>query len=222
MRGSGTIGRAYRTLPTFAALALILCAPASAQMVEDASPARKVAISAAFGVLTPLSNLTSDPGSFGTVLTPSLVLGAEAALWLTDNVGIAAFGTWAPSELDSFGTQFQGAIPDSLGDATFVSGTANLLLRVRGSGSASVIEPYVALGGGVRHLSVEDIASPQVESNTGAVVTAALGARVGLGSGIWMRAEVRDFASRYESPATGDSRTQHAMMITLGIGRRFP
>ncbi len=175
-------------------------------------------VSAAFGVLTPLANLTDDPESFGTVITPYLAAGVEAIVWTSSRFGIGVVGLYSPSDLDGVGTQFQGATPDDLGAADYFAGAVNLIYRIRSPGSGGAVEPYFALGGGVRHVSVEAVAGPEVESGTDPMGTLAAGVRLEALPGLWLKVEVRDFASFYESPSTGESRFQNDIAITLGIG----
>lgn len=174
------------------------------------------------GVLAPLNDLTSDPASFGTSVTVSPLLGANASFWFGGGrVGLGLQGLFGPGELKVEPTEFQGAIPDDLGNATYLAGTATLLYRLRLSGARGRVEPYFGIGAGVRHLSVETIAEPEVEDVTDPLGTLAAGSHVWFSRRLAIRFEVRDHLSAFESPTTGDSRLQNDMTVTVGLGTRI-
>jgi len=174
------------------------------------------------GAFQPLANLTEDPSSFGTVLSPDVVVGAEATVWVSRSFGIGVIGAFSPPDLSPVPTQFQGAVPENLGSADYLAGLLQVSYRIRSSGSAGSLEPYFSLGGGVRRISVDAIAEPEVETTTDPAAALAAGIRVLVTSGIWFKAELRDIASYYESPTTGDSSLQNDIVISLGFGKRFP
>jgi len=224
------IGRAWALSPRGAALAcglLVLSlagpSPAAGQMEEDEGEALDVFDVAGFvGVLAPVANLTDDPESFATVIDPYLALGLDVTYWLSNQFGIDVTGVYSPSKLAARSTQFQGAIPDDLGDATFLAGTLSAVYRFRSSGSGTALEPYVAAGFGVKRVDVDAIAAPEVESTTDPAATLAAGIRTRIIESFTLRVEVRDFASYFESPKTGDSKLQNDVVVTVGVGAGLP
>lgn len=173
------------------------------------------------GVLAPLNDLTSDPASFGTSVTVSPLVGADLAFWFGRRVGLGLQGMFGPGDLRVEPTEFQGAIPDDLGNATYLTGTATLLYRLRLAGARGRVEPYFGLGAGFRRLGVEEIAAPEVEDVTDPIGTLAAGSYVWFSRRLAIRFEVRDHVSRFESPTTGDSRLQNDILITVGLGTRI-
>jgi hypothetical protein len=215
-------GATSSTLASGVGLAIGSFAPLDAQALPDpASPGPSTELVAYVGIFYTLANLTLDPASFGTVIDPDVALGASAVIWTSDRFGFGVTGLFSPANLTAIGAQFQGATPSDLGSATYLAGAVNALYRVPVSGTATTVEPYFALGAGLKHLSLDEIAAPEAESATDPLVTGAIGVRIGILGNLLMRAEVRDFASLYESPTTGDSRVQHDLAVTVGFGTRI-
>lgn len=223
--GGGRRSRSRGLAPLFGALlAAMALGPreTTAQMAEEAIEERGFELLGHVGLITPVGNLTDNPDAFGASMKVSLVYGVDAIYWTSKNFGVGFVGLYAPGELQTLATSFQGVVPDDLGDVDYLAGAVNAIYRFRGSGSSSLVEPYFAVGGGLRRISVDAIAGPEVESSTDPTATLAGGIRIeGIGPGLMMRVEIRDFISSYESPATGDSKLQNDFAISFGIGTRF-
>lgn len=200
------------------ALVLVLPAAASGQAPSPAGPGPEFSVSA--GVLAPLAELTSDPASFATEVSSAVGVTGTAGYWLGSGFGIAVHGSWAPARLNIQQTQFTGPIPDDLGDADYLVGTLDLLYRIRPGGPASIVEPFVGLGGGIRRLSVDPIASPEVEDATDPAATVTAGAHAHLWPGVALRLAVRDLVSRFESPLDGTTRVQNDIVVGVGMSFR--
>ncbi len=170
------------------------------------------------GWLAPLASLTDDPASFGTLLAPSVMYSGDVTLWTSNHIGIGITGIYAASKLKALATQFQGAIPDDLGDVDYLAGMVNLTYRIRSAGSAGSLEPYFTIGGGVKHLGVDLIAKPEVVSSTDPMGTLALGIWVPINSWLRFRGEMRDLVSSFASPSSGVTKMQHDIALTIGLG----
>lgn len=223
-----------------AAVVLLLLAPARARAQPDPTPAPaardslapagpRLEASAFAGVLAPLARLTADPGTFETEVSSSALFGAEATWWPRRRLGIAAQGAWAPARLSLIPTDFTGALPGDLGDADYLAASAEARYRLPLPPEVSVVRPYLALGGGIRRLDVQAIASPEVADATDPMVTAAAGAHVRMAGRFEARFELRDRITVYDSPrnsqrnATGGAaRLQNDLAISVGLAlRRF-
>ena len=189
--------------------------------LERDGPQSRWDITASFGWKAPVSNLTQDPESFGTSVTPGIAVGLDGAYWFRSGFGVGLQGFWAPAELNVIATEFQGTIPERLGNVQYFAFSVNALYRLSVGGTASVVQPYFALGAGLRHLGVEAIASPEVEDSTDPALTAALGVFVPVASAFAIRAELRDYASNYKSPTTGESKLQNDIIISIGFTYRI-
>lgn len=174
------------------------------------------------GALSPLNDLTSDPSSFGTSVAVSPVFGADAAFWPgAGRLGLGLQAFYAPGQLQVEATEFQGAIPNDLGNANAFVGTATLLYRLQLSGARGRLEPYFGVGAGLRRLGVDAIAEPEVEDSTDPLGAIAAGAQVWFARRLAIRFEVRDHLLSFESPTTGESRLQNDISITVGLSTRI-
>lgn len=207
------------------ALTLWIAGPGSAQMEDDADEAAAdrtgLDVGAFVGWISPLSNLTEDPDAqFATVVNPYVAFGGEAVYWLNRTVGIGVFGLFAPSELEA--TQLVDPdTPTDLGDANYVTAAANIVYRIPVSGTSTPVRPYFALGAGIRHLDLDETLAAGAQSSTDPVATLAAGVRIPLSARILLWSELRDVASYYESPVSGDSKLQNDVAITVGLGTRI-
>lgn len=167
------------------------------------------------GALAPLARLTSDV-LFETEVSATAALSGGVTYWLGDRFGLTAQGSWAPADLDVRVSQFTGPIPQGLGDADHVTATAGIVYRFASSGAGAMMEPYLSAGAGLRRLSVDPQASPDVENATDPVATVAGGVYTPVWRDFALRVEIRDVISSYESPLTGESRLQNDILVTVG------
>ncbi len=170
------------------------------------------------GGLAPLARLSSDPGSFAVQVSSAPLVGGDIGWWLRNGFGVGAEVLYAPASLNIIPTSFQGPIPTDLGDARYLAATFEVRYRLPLRGPAGVLAPYVALGGGVRHLNFDPIASLDVKDTTGPVGTIAGGAEARLYGPVAMRLELRDYVSRFKAASGAGSRVQHDVAITVGFG----
>lgn len=202
-----------------AALGLTLAATASEASAQAPLPGEVDVVGSA-GFMAPLATLTRDPDFFATEVSSSFSAGGALTYWFPGGLGVGAHGVWAPANLNVLAAEFTGPIPNDLGDARYLAGTINLLYRLELEGAASILEPYGALGAGVRDLSVDRIAEEEVGSSTDPVLTGALGLRTFYTGSLFVQLEVRDFVSRFESAGTGEQRLQNDVHVLVGLGYR--
>lgn len=221
-------------VPAWLAAALLLTLPASAAAQAGGAAERRphdradrgtaaaptFEVSAGTGVLAPLARLSSDPGAFATELSTSASVGAAATWWLTPSLGLEVAGRWAPARLNVLRTEFTGPIPDDLGDADYLAGTLEGVYRLRLSGAAAVVEPFLALGAGLRRLSFDPIAQLDVQDTTDLAGSAAVGAKTRLSEMLAIRLEVRDVVSSFDATSTGESTLQNDIFVTVGLSVR--
>lgn len=215
-----------------ALLAALLLAPGTARAQESSGgagadrsrpPAGPRFTATGFvGVLAPLARLTTDPESFETEISTSGLFGAEVAWWPWRRLGLAAQGAWAPAQLNLVATDFTGALPEDLGDADYLTGSLEARYRVPLPPEVSLVRPYLALGGGVRRLQVDSIASPEVSDATDPMATAAAGAHVEFAGRAELRIELRDRVTLYRSPTSGENRLQNDVGISVGMAFAAP
>jgi hypothetical protein len=192
-----------------------------ADEADEVADAPGFEIGAFVGWVSPLSNLTENPeAAFFTVVNPYVAFGAEAVYWLSRTVGVGAFGLFAPSELQATGAVDPTA-PVDLGNANYITAVANVVYQIPVSGTATPVRPYFALGAGIRHLDLDETQATEAASSTDPVASLAAGVRIPFSAGIALWTELRDIASYYESPITGDSKLQNDIAITVGVGTRI-
>lgn len=196
---------------------LLLGSPTTADAQASPGSGPEVRISA--GVFAPLSLLSTSDVSFSTEVSSTAALGGGVTWWL-GALGISARGVWAPAQLSLRPTGIGGAVPDDLGDAEYLAGSVDLVYRLRFPGPASLVEPFVALGAGLRRLELDPVASPEVRSATDPLGTVAAGARVDLWPPVAIRFEVRDHVSQFDATETGASELQNDILVTVGLSVR--
>lgn len=201
-----------------AVLALTLTSAAGvAAQPEEPPPGPELALSAS--VLTPLAELTSDV-AFATEISTAVGASGTVTWWFGRELGLTAQGVWAPAELNVRTSEFTGPIPTGLGDVDYLAGTAALTYRVPTSGALAGVEPFFGLGGGVRHLSLDPVASPDAEDATDPVGTALAGVTTRVWPTLAVRLEIRDLVSWYESPLDGETRLQNDLLVSVGVSLR--
>lgn len=195
------------------ALALASVSTAAGQS-EGPQPGPELAVSAS--VLAPLAELTSDV-AFSTEVSTAVGASGTVAWWFGPELGLTAQGVWAPAELNVRPSEFTGPIPTGLGDVGYLAGTAAVTYRVPTSGALAAVEPFFGLGGGVRRLSLDPLASPDAEDATDPVATALAGVTTRVWPSLGVRLEIRDLVSQYESPLDGETRIQNDVLVSVGV-----
>lgn len=212
-----------RILVVVAALAVALPASVSPLAAQEQGPPRaargpEVSLSAA--AMTPLAPLTRSDVSFDTEVSSSAAVTGALTWWIGRHLGVSGRGTWAPAKLNLRGAPLGAAVPDDLGDADYLAGLVEVSYRFLPGGAASMLEPFVSLGGGVRDLSLDPVAAPEARSATDPVATAAAGTDVRAWGDLSLRVELRDLVSSYDSGETGESRIQHDVFVSVGLSLR--
>lgn len=174
---------------------------------------------ASASVLAPLSELSRTTESFATEVSTSVGASAGGIWWLGRRIGVGVHGVWEPAELNLRPSTFTGVVPDDLGGADYAAALANVVFRLPLSGPASLLEPFVAVGGGIRDLQLDPVASPEARSATDPAATIAAGASVRLWDPIALRFEVRDVISDYDE-TVGDGGLQNDVLVSVGLSFR--
>lgn len=176
-------------------------------------PEAYVAVSA----VAPLALLSSSPGSFDTEVSSGAGLAVGGVWWLRDRVGVGVHGLWAPATLNLRPGSVTGVVPDDLGDADYLAGVAEVVFRLPLTGPASILEPFLSFGAGVRELKLDPIAAPDARSATDLAGTVAVGSSVRLGGPVAIRVELRDLISEFDATAEGEGRLQNDVEVSVGL-----
>ncbi len=230
-RSKGAARGRPRATPAIAAAALLAAGALGPLSAQDAdapptgpaeAPAR-VIVEAGPGLLAPLANLApGDPGDATTdpVPAPSLSVAASvsanAVYMVGRKLGVGVHGTWSRPDVDL--ERVVGGDPTDdtrrLGDADFLAGTGELVYRPLAAPGGTTVDPFLAAGAGVRHLSFSD---PSLEDSTDPVATVAGGARTDIGGRFHWLLEVRGFFASADPTGRG-SRVQNDVLVTVGVG----
>lgn len=190
---------------------------------DERERTRSVAvITGYFGVMAPLANLTEDPESFSTDVSISIAFGGEFDYFFKSGFGVGLVGLYAPAKLTISPGDVPSAAPIDLGDAKWSTITANLMYRVDLKGPAGMVEPYVLVGGGIRNLNVDPIASPEATDSTNGVFDFGFGAFTIISEHWAIRLDLRGYISPFNVEATDNTRTQFDTTILFGISYGFP
>lgn len=210
--------RRSRIVGLVATLALAFSSVGDAAAQPEGPPSGPE-ISLSASVLAPLAGLTSST-AFTTEVSTAVGASGTVAWWFAPNLGLTAQGVWAPAELNVRPSEFTGPIPTGLGDADYLAGTAAVTYRISTSGALGSVEPFFGVGGGVRRLSLDPVASPDAEDSTDPVGTALAGVTTRVWPSLAVRMEIRDLVSRYESPLDGETRLQNDVLVSVGVSLR--
>lgn len=175
-----------------------------------------------FGVLAPLAHLTDNPETFSTDVSISIGYGGELDYFFKSGIGFGVLGLYAPAKLTLSPGQLPGAVPTDLGDAKWSTVTANFMYRLDLKGPAGMVEPYALVGGGIRSLNVDPIASPQAVDSTDGVIDFGMGVFTLVSSHWAVRLDLRGYVSPFTSEETEFTKTQWDMTVLFGISYGFP
>ena len=200
-------------------LLLVAAFPGGGLEAQDRTPAPGPELYASASVLAPLSELSSTVESFATEVSTSLGASAGGVWWLGRHVGVGVHGVWEPARLNLRPSTFTGVVPNDLGDADYAAAFGQVVFRLPLRGPASVVEPFLAVGGGVRDLRLDPIAAPEARSATDPAATVAAGAAVRLWDPLAFRFEVRDIVSDYDE-TVGSGGLQNDVLVSVGLSFR--
>lgn len=176
------------------------------------------------GVMTPLAKLADSGDTIRAEFSTKVAFGAEVDYWF-GNFGVGVVGGYSSPELtiqlvpaDSIG--FTQAI--QLGSTDYWMLTGNLMWRPMLSGSATIVRPYLGVGAGmvsVTYAQSEDF--PEIASETRFTGTLLAGAHVALSKGWFVRLDVRDYISQFNTEPFEESKMQHDLVTSFGVGYAF-
>lgn len=213
----------YRALVLALLLALL---PSSLRAQQPVS----FAISAFGGVYFPAADLFDETGPGGAISyghQAGFAGGGRLAVWPTSRIGIEAEAAYLSAKIE--------------GDLLLVTDTGLVTLTADEDATAFVgsvslvyalirppLEPLaVYLSGGVGWVSRGGDFFEDFEDTSDIAGVVGLGIKYGVARGVWLRADLKDYISKYEeevfSDAIGDdtSRLQNDMVITGGFEVRF-
>lgn len=214
--------RGYRAAALALLMALVPCSLAAQT---------RVAISAFGGVYLPTSDLydgvvpTQDsPISLKYGQATGWTAGGRLALWPTSRIGIEAEAAYVASNVegDILATVNGNLVPRSgTVDASTFMGSLNVLYAL----IRPPLEPLsIYLSGGVGFVSRGGEFFEDLQDASDIAGVAGLGLKYGVGKGVWIRVDLKDYISSYEevnlttaSLTGGGSKLQNDLLILASV-----
>lgn len=195
---------------------------ASAQSPEDEGSADGLELTAYIGGFTPLSKLADSGDSLRAEFSTKVAFGLGLEYWF-GSFGIGVNGNYSNPNLTLQIVDEDVGFPTSLdlGSADVMMAAANLLWRPQLSGSTAIVRPYFGAGPGVvkvKYASEEDFG---IEDETRFAISLVGGAQVDFGKSWFVRLDLRDYVSKFDTEPIPDSKTQHDFITSIGIGYAF-
>lgn len=215
--------QAAGTMLAIAACLLAIPAGAGAQEAEDET-ASGLELTGFVGALTPLAKLADSGDTIRAELSTKVAFAAELDYWL-GSFGIGVVGHYSNPELTiqiapSDGGDFPTAL--QLGGVDYFTLTGNLLWRPVLEGSAAVVRPYFGIGAGIASITYptsEDY--PEISDETRFTGSLVGGAQVALRRGWFVRLDIRDYISSFDTEPFRESKMQHDLVTSIGVGYAF-
>jgi outer membrane beta-barrel protein len=199
--------------------------PSSAQAQRTGSDdgAGSLQLTGYIGLLTPLSRLADQGDTLSLEFSTKASFAAEIDYWFSGSFGLSVVGGYSRPDLT-----VQAIITDAppgtlptpikVGRADYWAGTANLMWRPILGGSATVLTPYFAVGAGVSRLSYPSGGFIELSGETRFVGTVAGGAHVEMSGPVYLRLDVRDYVSTFDTEPIRESKLQNDLTVSIGIG----
>jgi len=190
------------------------------QPAAPTRPALEVAVLG--GSIVPLGNLIENRDGINAKLSSNGAVGGELALWLPSGVGVAGSVLYSQvSVVATPGANGFALTSGGLGNARYVAALAEVRYRYATSGAHSVIEPYWSVGGGIRRISFDPIAAPDLTTASNFVFTTALGTYANVSPRWGLRLDLRFLAGRYSEGISDTNLSETDLSLGLAAVLRL-
>ena len=207
----------------FPVLLIVLALPgvAVSQSTADTTSADGFELTGYLGAFTPLAKLADSGDSLRAEFSTKIAYGLELDYWF-GNFGVGLNGNYARPNLTLQIVEEVGfPISLDLGATDVWMATLNLMWRPQLKGSASMVRPYFAVGPGVVSVMYPADREFDVEDETRFAVALAAGAQIEINSGWFARLDLRDYISKFNTEPFAESKTQHDLITSVGLGYAF-
>ncbi len=208
----------------FAAMVLALAVPgtAAAQSTEEEGSPQGFELTGYIGGLLPLAKLADSGDSLSAEFSTKVAFGLGLEYWF-GSFGIAANGNYSNPDLTIQVVEDPGSFPTSiaLGATDLWMAAANFLWRPQLRGSASVVRPYFGAGPGVVKVMYPQSDEFTIQDETRFAISLVGGAQVELSKGWFVRLDVRDYISKFDTEPFEQTKTQHDFFTSIGVGYSF-
>ncbi len=206
---------------TAALLALTFPGAAMAQSADDETSASGFELTGYLGAYLPLAKLADSGDTLRAEFSTKVAFGLGLEYWF-GSFGIAVNGNYTNPDLTLQVVEDEGfptSIP--LGDTELWMASANVLWRPVLHGSASVVRPYFGAGPGVVKVMYPSDDAFDIQDETRFAISLVGGAQVELSKGWFVRLDVRDYISKFDTEPFAETKTQHDFLTSIGVGYAF-
>lgn len=213
-----------RTHLLAAALALVAFPAIAGAQDADVQKPSHVEVVGSVGFMTPLAKLADSGDTIRAELSTKVAFTAEVDYWF-GAFGVGVVGGYSSPDMtiqlvpaDSVGFP----VSLQLGPTDYWMLTGNVMWRPLLSGSATIVKPYLGIGAGIVSISYPDADEfPEIASETRFTGALFGGAHVALTKGWFVRLDVRDYISQFNTEPFDTSKMQHDLVTSIGIGYAF-
>ena len=210
------------TVTTVVLLALTVPTAALAQSTDEERSPNGFELTGFLGAYTPLAKLADSGDSLRAEFSTKVAFGLELDYWF-GNFGIAVNGSYANPDLTLQIVEDDIGFPTSidLGATDLWMAAANFVWRPQLKGSASIVRPYFGAGPGVVKVMYPQDDQFDIQDETRFAISLLGGAQVELSKGWFVRLDVRDYMSKFDTEPFAESKTQHDLFTSIGVGYAF-
>jgi opacity protein-like surface antigen len=224
-RTRGWSGRIGSAAVATIILALVVPTAALAQSADEERSSNGFELTGYLGAYLPLASLADSGDTLSAEFTTKVSFGLGLEYWF-GSFGIAVNGTYSNPDLtiqildpDDIGF----SIPVNLGPSDLWMAAANVLWRPQLKGSSAVVRPYFGAGPAVvkvMYPSGGDL-DIDIQDETRVAISLVGGAQVELSKGWFVRLDVRDYISKLDTEPFAETKTQHDLFASIGVGYAF-
>ncbi len=202
-------------------VALAVPGTAMAQSADDERSPDGFELTGYLGAYLPLAKLADSGDTLSAEFSTKVAFGLGVEYWF-GNFGIAVNGNYSNPDLTLQISEDQG-FPTSiaLGATDLWMAAANILWRPQLKGSATIVRPYFGAGPGVVKVGYPQDEAFDIQDETRFAISLVGGAQVELSSGWFVRLDVRDYISKLDTEPFADTKTQHDLITSIGVGYAF-
>jgi opacity protein-like surface antigen len=206
---------------TAALMAFTLPGAATAQSTEEEPSSNGFELTGYLGAYLPLAKLANSGDTLRAEFSTRVAFGLGLEYWF-GSFGIAVNGNYSGPNLTLQIVEDDVGFPTSvdLGKSDLWMAAANVLWRPQLQGSSSVVRPYLGAGPGV-----VKVMYPQdefgIQDETRFAISLVAGAQVELSKGWFVRLDLRDYISKFDTEPFAESKTQHDFITSIGVGYAF-
>jgi opacity protein-like surface antigen len=221
-RTKGWPARIRRVAVGAALLALAIPGTASAQSTDDERSANGFELAGYIGGYLPLAKLADSGDSLSAEFSTKVAFGLGLQYWF-GSFGVEVNGNYSNPNLTIQIVEGEGSFPTSinLGSTDLMMAAANVLWRPQLKGSQTVVRPYFGAGPGVVKVKYPTDDEFQIQDETRFAISLVGGAQVELSNAWFVRLDVRDYISKFDTEPFAGSKTQHDFLTSIGVGYAF-